>query len=46
LKKGVELASDVLEHSTSDSTKQLAQSLIDWEKELQHKVEASSGPIT
>ncbi len=35
LKKGAELAQEVLEKSDADSTKQLAQSLLDWEKELE-----------
>lgn len=45
LKKGIELAQDVLNKSQSATTKQLAQSLIDWEKELATKVESSKGPI-
>lgn len=45
LKKGIELAQDVLNKTESASTKQLAQSLIDWEKELQLKVESAKGPV-
>ncbi len=37
LKKGAELASDVVEKTDSPTTKQLAQSLLDWERELQEK---------
>ncbi len=45
LRKGAELASEVVQKSDSDSTKQLAQSLLDWEKELQDKAESSRGPV-
>lgn len=45
LKKGIELAQDVLDKSESATTRQLAQSLIDWEKELASKVESSKGII-
>lgn len=44
LRKGAELSQEVLEKSDSPSTKQLAQSLLDWEKELQEKVETGRGP--
>jgi len=37
LKKGAELATEVIQKSDSPSTKKLAQSLLDWEKELQEK---------
>lgn len=45
LKKGAELAQEVIEKSDAASTKQLAQSLLDWESELQGKVESEKGPI-
>jgi tetratricopeptide (TPR) repeat protein len=40
LKKGAELAQEVIEKSDAASTRQLAQSLLDWERELQGKVES------
>lgn len=43
LKKGAELAKEVLEKCDIPSTRQLAQSLLDWEKELQEK--SKPGPI-
>lgn len=39
LQKGAELAQEVLNKSDTPSTRQLAQSLLDWEKELQEKVD-------
>jgi len=38
LKKGAELAQEVLDKSDAPTTRQLAQSLLDWEKELMGKV--------
>jgi predicted Zn-dependent protease len=38
LKKGSELAQEVIDKSDAATTRQLAQSLLDWEKELQGKV--------
>ena len=35
LKRGAELAQEVLEHCKEPSTRELAQSLLDWENELQ-----------
>ncbi len=46
LKKGAELAQEVIEKSDASSTKDLAQSLLDWEKELMDKVEADHGPVS
>lgn len=43
LKKSAELAAEVLEKSDAPSTRQLAQSLLDWEHELQAKVEKDRG---
>jgi hypothetical protein len=40
LQTGAQLAQEVLEKSDASSTRQLAQSLLDWEKELQDKVKA------
>lgn len=45
LQKGAELAQEVLDKTDTPSTKQLAQSLLDWEKELMGKVD-ERGPIT
>lgn len=45
LRTGVEIASKVLEESDNASTKQLAQSMLDWAKELQKKAEAQKGPV-
>lgn len=42
LETGAKLAQEVVEKSDAASTRQLAQSLLDWEKELQDKVKASS----
>lgn len=42
LRKGAELAQEVIDKSDAQTTKQLAQSLLDWEKELMGKV----GPPT
>lgn len=39
LKKGAELAQEVLDKCDVQTTRQLAQSLLDWEKELMGKVE-------
>lgn len=39
LRKGAELAQEVLDKSDAATTRQLAQSLLDWEKELMEKVE-------
>lgn len=44
LQKGAELAREVLDKSDAPSTLQLAQSLLDWEKELQDKV-PGKGPL-
>lgn len=46
LQKGAQLAQEVIEKSDAPSTKQLAQSLLDWEKELINKVEAEQGPLS
>jgi tetratricopeptide (TPR) repeat protein len=46
LRKGAELAQEVLEKSDAPTTRTLAQSLLDWEKELMGKVEAEKGPIS
>lgn len=43
LRRGAELASEVVAKCDTPSTKQLAQSLLDWEKELQEKAE-NRGP--
>lgn len=40
LRKGAELAQEVLDKCEAPTTRQLAQSLIDWEKELMGKVDA------
>ncbi len=40
LKKGAELAQEVLDKCDAPSTRQLAQSLLDWEKELMNKADA------
>lgn len=45
LRKGAELAQEVLDKSDAPSTRQLAQSLLDWEKELIEKVE-DRGPLS
>lgn len=42
LRKGAELAVYVLDHSDNASTRQLAQSVLDWETELHKKTEAAS----
>lgn len=42
LQTGAQLAQEVLDKSDTASTRQLAQSLLDWENELQEKVK--SGP--
>lgn len=42
LKKSAELSLDVVKNCDSPSTKQLAQSILDWQKELQEK--ATRGP--
>ncbi|MCH9626808.1 MAG: hypothetical protein S4CHLAM2_04390 [Chlamydiales bacterium] len=42
LEAGAQLAQEVLDKSDAESTRQLAQSLLDWEKELQDKVQ--TGP--
>lgn len=44
LRKGAELAQEVVQKSDAASTKQLAQSLLDWEKELMGKV-GERGPV-
>lgn len=41
LQKGGQLAQEVLEKSDAPSTRQLAQSLLDWEQELQNKVKST-----
>ena len=46
LRKGAELAQEVLDKSDAPTTRQLAQSLLDWESELMGKVEADKGPVT
>ena len=46
LRKGAELALEVVEKSDAPSTRTLAQSLLDWEKELMGKVEAEKGPLS
>ncbi len=43
LQKGAELAQEVLDKSDAPTTRQLAQSLLDWEKELMVKV-SERGP--
>ncbi|MCC5832928.1 MAG: hypothetical protein JJU12_07810 [Chlamydiales bacterium] len=40
LQTGAKLAQEVLDKSDAESTRQLAQSLLDWERELQDKVKA------
>ncbi|NGX60627.1 MAG: hypothetical protein K940chlam9_00093 [Chlamydiae bacterium] len=45
LKKGAELAKEVIEKSDAPATRQLAQSLLDWEQELQDTVEGDKGPM-
>ena len=40
LQTGAKLAQEVIDKSDAPSTRQLAQSLLDWEKELQDKVKA------
>ncbi|MFZ0564615.1 MAG: hypothetical protein WAM28_00230 [Chlamydiales bacterium] len=40
LQTGAQLAQEVVEKSDSPSTQQLAQSLLDWESQLQEKVES------
>lgn len=46
LQTGAELAREVVEKSDAPSTRQLAQSLLDWELELQDKVSGSErGPL-
>lgn len=45
LKRGAELAQEVLDKSDAATTKTLAQSLLDWEKELMGKVETERSPI-
>jgi tetratricopeptide (TPR) repeat protein len=45
LKKGVELAQEVVEKCDTPTTKILAQSLLDWEKELTNKVESGRSPL-
>ncbi len=42
LEAGAQLAQEVLDKSDAESTRQLAQSLLDWEKELQDRVQ--TGP--
>lgn len=42
LQKGAELASAVLKNCDIESTRKLAQSVLDWEKELQEKAESHS----
>ena len=44
LRKGAELSQEVLDHCDVPSTRQLAQSLLDWEKELVEKV-GTRGPV-
>lgn len=44
LQTGAEMAQEVIDNCDSDSTRQLAQSLIEWERELQDKVEVPRGP--
>jgi tetratricopeptide (TPR) repeat protein len=44
LKTAAELAQEVLDKSDAPSTRQLAQSLLDWERELMGKVE-DKGPL-
>jgi hypothetical protein len=45
LRKGVEIAQKVLASTDNPSTCQLAQSMLDWEQELQKKAEAQKGPV-
>lgn len=40
LQKGAEIAVHVLDHSDNASTRQLAQSILDWESEMNRKVAA------
>jgi tetratricopeptide (TPR) repeat protein len=44
LRKGAELAQEVVDKSDAETTRQLAQSLLDWEKELMGKV-TTRGPV-
>ncbi|MCH9625031.1 MAG: hypothetical protein S4CHLAM123_01970 [Chlamydiales bacterium] len=46
LQKGAELAQDVLDKCDAPSTRQLAQSLLDWEKDLMNKVDQDKGPMS
>jgi tetratricopeptide (TPR) repeat protein len=43
LRRGAELAQEVLDKSDAPTTRQLAQSLLDWERELMEKVD-TRGP--
>lgn len=45
LKKGAKLAQEVVEKSDAPSTKQLAQSLLDWERDLMGQVDAEKRPL-
>ena len=44
LRRGAELSQEVLDHCDVPSTRQLAQSLLDWERELVEKV-GTRGPV-
>jgi hypothetical protein len=44
LQKGAELAQEVLEKSDAPTTRQLAQSLLDWERELVRGAESERAP--
>lgn len=46
LRTGAELAQEVLEKSDASTTRDLAQSLLDWEKELMGKVEGDRRPLS
>jgi tetratricopeptide (TPR) repeat protein len=45
LRKGAELSQEVLDKSDAPTTRQLAQSLLDWERELMEKVGTDRGPV-
>lgn len=45
LRKGAELAQEVVDKSDAATTRTLAQSVLDWEKELMDKVETERSPM-
>ena len=44
LEKGTNLASEVLEKADAESTKELARSVLDWEKQIEQKSSEAKGP--